>query len=198
MGRSCRCAGICIASSIVPLRAARSGSRRMATKISCASLGKRRTCRAACTIISSAKRNATSKRRAAARRNRSASRSGACRCAISAAAGARAPRAVVLSFSWRLILAPPFVLDYLAAHEVAHLVEMNHSRRFWRLVAAHLSGSQPRQGLARRARRRPAPLRRPAALIDTSTPSCPRLSRASTSLNISRARRRGCLAQGRA
>ena len=40
----------------------------------------------------------------------------------------------VLSFSWRLILAPPFVLDYLAAHEVAHLVEMNHSRRFWRLL----------------------------------------------------------------
>jgi len=40
-----------------------------------------------------------------------------------------------LSFSWRLILAPPFVLDYLAAHEVAHLVEMNHSPRFWRVVA---------------------------------------------------------------
>jgi hypothetical protein len=40
-----------------------------------------------------------------------------------------------LSFSWRLILAPPFVLDYLAAHEVAHLVEMNHSARFWRVVA---------------------------------------------------------------
>jgi predicted metal-dependent hydrolase len=40
----------------------------------------------------------------------------------------------VLSFSWRLILAPPFVLQYLAAHEVAHLVEMNHSRRFWRLL----------------------------------------------------------------
>lgn len=38
-----------------------------------------------------------------------------------------------LSFSWRLILAPPFVLDYLAAHEVAHLVEMNHSARFWRV-----------------------------------------------------------------
>lgn len=40
----------------------------------------------------------------------------------------------VLSFSWRLILAPPHVLDYLAAHEVAHLREMNHSRKFWALV----------------------------------------------------------------
>jgi predicted metal-dependent hydrolase len=40
----------------------------------------------------------------------------------------------VLSFSWRLILAPPYVLDYLAAHEVSHLVELNHSTRFWRLV----------------------------------------------------------------
>jgi predicted metal-dependent hydrolase len=39
-----------------------------------------------------------------------------------------------LSFSWRLIMAPPFVLDYLAAHEVAHLQEMNHSPRFWHLV----------------------------------------------------------------
>ncbi|NBN65664.1 M48 family metallopeptidase [Pannonibacter tanglangensis] len=36
-----------------------------------------------------------------------------------------------LSFSWRLILAPPEILDYVAAHEVAHLVEMNHSDRFW-------------------------------------------------------------------
>lgn len=41
----------------------------------------------------------------------------------------------VLTFSWRLILAPPAVLDYLAAHEVAHLVEMNHGPRFWKLVA---------------------------------------------------------------
>src|SRR5258706_963143 len=39
-----------------------------------------------------------------------------------------------LSFSWRLIFAPPFVFDYVAAHEVAHLREMNHGPRFWRLV----------------------------------------------------------------
>ena len=40
-----------------------------------------------------------------------------------------------LSFSWRLIFAPEAVLDYVVAHEVAHLVEMNHGPRFWRLVA---------------------------------------------------------------
>ncbi len=37
----------------------------------------------------------------------------------------------VLNFSWRMILAPPNVLDYLAAHEVAHLREMNHGKQFW-------------------------------------------------------------------
>jgi predicted metal-dependent hydrolase len=41
-----------------------------------------------------------------------------------------------LSFSWRLILAPPFVLDYVVAHEVAHLRQMNHGTRFWELVRA--------------------------------------------------------------
>lgn len=39
-----------------------------------------------------------------------------------------------LNFSWRLILAPPDVLTYVCAHEVAHLLEMNHSPRFWKLV----------------------------------------------------------------
>ena len=39
-----------------------------------------------------------------------------------------------LMFSWRLIMAPPEVLTYVAAHECAHLVEMNHSSAFWGLV----------------------------------------------------------------
>ncbi len=43
-----------------------------------------------------------------------------------------------LAFSWRLILAPDFVQDYVAAHEVAHLRHMNHGPRFWDLVA-HLT-----------------------------------------------------------
>lgn len=39
------------------------------------------------------------------------------------------------SFSWRLVMAPERVLDYVIAHEAAHLVELNHSPRYWRLVA---------------------------------------------------------------
>jgi predicted metal-dependent hydrolase len=42
-----------------------------------------------------------------------------------------------LSFNWRLIMAPPAVLDYIVVHELAHLIEMNHSARFWRIVRAH-------------------------------------------------------------
>jgi predicted metal-dependent hydrolase len=40
-----------------------------------------------------------------------------------------------LSFSWRLVLAPDWVLTYVVAHELAHLVEMNHSPAFWAVVA---------------------------------------------------------------
>lgn len=39
-----------------------------------------------------------------------------------------------ISYSWRLIFAPESVADYLCAHEVAHLIEMNHSPQFWRIV----------------------------------------------------------------
>jgi predicted metal-dependent hydrolase len=41
----------------------------------------------------------------------------------------------VLTFSWRLVMAPPRILNYLAAHEVAHLREMNHGEKFWMWVA---------------------------------------------------------------
>jgi len=39
-----------------------------------------------------------------------------------------------LSFNWRLVLAPFDVLDYVVVHELCHLLEPNHSRRFWKLV----------------------------------------------------------------
>ena len=39
-----------------------------------------------------------------------------------------------LAFCWRLVMAPPFVQDYVAAHEVAHLRHMNHGPRFWALT----------------------------------------------------------------
>lgn len=45
-----------------------------------------------------------------------------------------------IMFSWRLILAPPAIMDYLVAHEVAHRVHLNHGRRFWKLCAELTSG----------------------------------------------------------
>ncbi len=50
-----------------------------------------------------------------------------------------------LMFSWRLIMAPPDVLAYVAAHEVAHLVHMDHSARFWAQVAALMPDYAPRR-----------------------------------------------------
>ena len=50
-----------------------------------------------------------------------------------------------LNFSWRLIMAPSYVLDYLAAHEVAHLVYMNHSPAFWKILgklSAHVDRAE--------------------------------------------------------
>lgn len=48
-----------------------------------------------------------------------------------------------LSFCWRLMLAPPFVVDYVVAHEVAHLTVRDHSPRFWKTVAT-LTGEAER------------------------------------------------------
>ena len=45
-----------------------------------------------------------------------------------------------LMYSWRLVMAPPAVLDYVAAHEVAHLAQMNHSAAFWAIVARLVPG----------------------------------------------------------
>jgi predicted metal-dependent hydrolase len=55
-----------------------------------------------------------------------------------------------LSFSWRLVFAPEAVVDYVVAHEVAHLVEMNHGPRFWRVVASLVpDAAAPRAWLRR-------------------------------------------------
>jgi predicted metal-dependent hydrolase len=39
-----------------------------------------------------------------------------------------------LNFSWRIVLAPPLVIDYIVCHELAHLIERNHSAKYWRVV----------------------------------------------------------------
>lgn len=44
----------------------------------------------------------------------------------------------VISFNWRLIMMPPSVIDYVVVHELAHIIEMNHSNAFWAIVAAIL------------------------------------------------------------
>ena len=48
-------------------------------------------------------------------------------------------------YSWRLVLAPPAVLTYVAAHEVAHLAEMNHSPAFWAVVDRLYPAWQPQR-----------------------------------------------------
>lgn len=55
-----------------------------------------------------------------------------------------------LMFSWRLVMAPPDVLDYVAAHEVAHLAEMNHSAAFWAVVARLMPDFQRHRDWLRR------------------------------------------------
>jgi predicted metal-dependent hydrolase len=44
-----------------------------------------------------------------------------------------------LNFNWRLIKAPMFVIDYVVIHELVHLIEANHTARFWSIVRAHTS-----------------------------------------------------------
>lgn len=55
-----------------------------------------------------------------------------------------------LSFSWRLAMAPPEVQDYVAAHEAAHLVEMNHSPKYWAVVERILPDWRPHRAWLRK------------------------------------------------
>lgn len=57
--------------------------------------------------------------------------------------GSCTPGRASLRFSWRLIMAPPAVLDYVAAHEVAHLVHANHSADFWAVVRGLVGDERP-------------------------------------------------------
>lgn len=59
-----------------------------------------------------------------------------------------------LSFSWRLVLMPEAVIDYIVAHEVAHLAEMNHGPRFWRLVRTLNPDCAPSRAWLKRHRSR--------------------------------------------
>ena len=42
-----------------------------------------------------------------------------------------------INYNWRLVMAPPAVVDYLVIHELCHLLEPNHSKRFWAIVRQH-------------------------------------------------------------
>lgn len=59
-----------------------------------------------------------------------------------------------LSFNWRIIMAPPAALDYLVIHELSHLREMNHSKRFWSIVAEHCPDWKAQRGWLRDHSRR--------------------------------------------
>ncbi|WP_333586922.1 M48 family metallopeptidase [Phenylobacterium sp.] len=70
------------------------------------------------------------------------SRWGSCKPAMGA-------QPAVIRYSWRLILAPRPVADYVAAHEAAHLRELNHGPRFWRLVAERVGDPTPHRAWLR-------------------------------------------------
>ena len=53
--------------------------------------------------------------------------------------GSCSPRGT-LSFNWKLVMAPPVVIEYVVVHELCHLKELNHSPSFWKLVETHCPG----------------------------------------------------------
>ena len=52
--------------------------------------------------------------------------------------GSYSPRTGTLSMNWRLLMAPPEIVDYVIVHELAHAEHPNHGKRFWRLVAQYV------------------------------------------------------------
>jgi hypothetical protein len=76
-----------------------------------------------------------------------------------------------LNFTWRLVCAPPFALDYVAAHEVAHIKEMNHSAKFWKQVERCYPRLARGPHLAARTRQRPAFHRRLGQTLPQTTVS---------------------------
>lgn len=51
-----------------------------------------------------------------------------------------------LNFNWRLIMAPEDILEYIVIHETAHLTELNHSQKFWKIVNERCPDYKARQG----------------------------------------------------
>ena len=54
-----------------------------------------------------------------------------------------------LNFNWRIMMAPPEIIDYLVVHELCHLVHLDHSRQFWNLVAAIIPDYKARKNWLR-------------------------------------------------
>jgi len=51
----------------------------------------------------------------------------------------------VISYNWRLIMLPPDVIDYVIVHELCHMVEFNHSKKFWEIVQAFMPNAKIRR-----------------------------------------------------
>ena len=50
-----------------------------------------------------------------------------------------------ISYNWRIIMAPNYIIDYLIIHELSHITEPNHSKDFWKQVAKYCDGFQEKR-----------------------------------------------------
>ena len=50
-----------------------------------------------------------------------------------------------ISYNWRIIMAPDYIIDYLIIHELSHITEPNHSKDFWQTVAKYCDGYQTKR-----------------------------------------------------